>query len=44
MNEDIEYPAPDAVKRVREEVKAADGICFLRRNTITFSRSLEKPY
>jgi len=38
MNEDIEYPAPDAVKRVREEVKAADGIWFLRRNTITFSR------
>jgi len=39
MNEDIEYPAPDAVKRVREEVKAADGILvFLRRNTITFSR------
>ena len=28
MNEDIEYPAPDAVKRVREEVKAADGIWF----------------
>lgn len=28
MNEDIEFPAPDAVKRVREAVKAADGIWF----------------
>lgn len=28
MNEDIEYPAPEAVKRVREEVKSADGIWF----------------
>ncbi len=28
MNEDIEFPAPEAVKRVREEVKAADGIWF----------------
>jgi len=28
MNEDIEFPAPDAVKRVREEVKSADGIWF----------------
>lgn len=28
MNQDIEYPAPDAVKRVREEVKSADGIWF----------------
>jgi chromate reductase len=28
MNEDIEHPAPEAVKRVREEVKAADGIWF----------------
>lgn len=28
MNEDIEFPAPQAVKRVREAVKAADGIWF----------------
>lgn len=28
MNQDIEYPAPEAVKRVREEVKSADGIWF----------------
>ena len=28
MNEDIEYPAPEAVKRVREDVKAADAIWF----------------
>ncbi|HHW49177.1 MAG TPA: NAD(P)H-dependent oxidoreductase [Clostridiaceae bacterium] len=28
MNEDVEFPAPEAVKRVREEVKSADGIWF----------------
>ena len=28
MNQDIEYPPPDAVKRVRDEVKSADGIWF----------------
>ncbi len=28
MNQDIEYPAPGAVSRVRGEVKAADGIWF----------------
>lgn len=28
FNEDIEYPAPEAVKRVREEVKSADGIWY----------------
>lgn len=28
MNEDIEFPPPDSVKRVREAVKAADGIWF----------------
>ncbi|MEA4823103.1 MAG: NAD(P)H-dependent oxidoreductase [Clostridiaceae bacterium] len=28
MNQDIEYPAPDAVRRVREAVKSADGIWF----------------
>ena len=28
MNEDIEFPTPDAVKRVREAVKSADGIWF----------------
>lgn len=28
MNQDIEYPAPEAVKRVREIVKSADGIWF----------------
>ena len=28
FNQDIEFPAPDAVKRVREAVTAADGIWF----------------
>lgn len=28
MNQDIEFPAPEAVKRVREEVKEADAIWF----------------
>ena len=28
MNQDIEYPAPDAVRRVREKIKSADGIWF----------------
>jgi chromate reductase len=28
MNQDIEYPAPEAVRRVREKIKAADGIWF----------------
>ncbi len=28
MNQDIEFPAPEAVKRVREKIKAADGIWF----------------
>ncbi|SHK30385.1 NAD(P)H-dependent FMN reductase [Hathewaya proteolytica DSM 3090] len=28
FNEDIEYPAPECIKRVREEVKSADGIWF----------------
>ena len=28
LNQDIEYPAPDAVKRVREVVQSADGIWF----------------
>lgn len=28
MNEDIEYPAPESVSRVREAVKKADGIWF----------------
>jgi chromate reductase len=28
MNQDIEYPAPATVKRVRDEVKSADGIWF----------------
>jgi chromate reductase len=28
MNQDIEYPAPDAVSRVRDAVKSADGIWF----------------
>jgi len=28
LNEDIEFPAPDAVRRVREAVKSADGIWF----------------
>jgi len=28
MNEDIEFPAPESVKRVREIVKSADGIWF----------------
>jgi chromate reductase len=28
MNQDIEFPAPEAVKRVRAQVKSADGIWF----------------
>jgi len=28
MNQDIEYPAPDAVRRVRDIIKSADGIWF----------------
>lgn len=28
LNQDIEYPAPEAIKRVREAVKASDGIWF----------------
>jgi len=28
MNQDIEYPAPDAVRRVREIVQSADGVWF----------------
>ena len=28
FNADIEYPAPEAVRRVREQVKAADGVWF----------------
>ena len=28
MNEDAEHPAPEAVRRVRELVKAADGVWF----------------
>jgi chromate reductase len=28
MNQDIEFPAPEAVRRVRETVKSADGIWF----------------
>lgn len=28
MNEDIEFPAPEPVKRVREKVKSADAIWF----------------
>lgn len=28
MNQDIEFPTPEAVKRVREKIKAADGIWF----------------
>ena len=28
FNQDIEYPAPDSVKRVREIVKAASGVWF----------------
>ena len=26
MNQDIEYPAPEAVRRVREQIKNADGV------------------
>ncbi len=26
MNQDIEHPAPEAVRRVREQIKAADGV------------------
>ena len=28
MNQDIEFPAPDSVKRVRDAVKSADGVWF----------------
>lgn len=28
MNEDIEFPAPEAVKKARDSVKSADGIWF----------------
>ena len=28
MNQDFEYPAPEPVKRVREQVKSANGIWF----------------
>ena len=28
MNQDIEHPAPEPVRRVREKIKAADGIWF----------------
>jgi len=28
MNQDIEYPVPEAVKRVRDAVKSADGLWF----------------
>jgi chromate reductase len=28
MNQDIEFPAPEAVKRIRGKIKAADGIWF----------------
>lgn len=28
LNQDLEYPTPEAVNRVREQVKAADGIWF----------------
>lgn len=28
MNQDIEFPTPEAVNRVREQVKSADGIWF----------------
>ena len=28
MNQDIEFPTPEAIKRVREEVKSSDGIWF----------------
>ena len=28
MNQDVEFPAPEALKRVRDAVKAADGVWF----------------
>lgn len=28
MNQDLEYPAPEAVRRVRDQIKAADGVWF----------------
>jgi NAD(P)H-dependent FMN reductase len=36
LNQDIEFPTPEPVRRVREAVKAADGIWFFCRNTTTF--------
>jgi len=37
MNEDIEFPTPEAVKRVREEVKLQMVFGSLPLSTITFS-------
>ncbi len=37
MNQDIEYPAPDAVKRVREKVNLGTVYGSLRLSIITFS-------
>ncbi|ATW25781.1 NADPH-dependent FMN reductase [Candidatus Formimonas warabiya] len=28
MNQDLEFPAPEAVRRVRDQIKAADGVWF----------------
>jgi len=28
FNEDIEHPAPEKVKEIREKIKKADGVCF----------------
>ena len=28
LNQDIEFPAPEAVRRIREEIKSSDGVWF----------------
>ena len=44
MNQDIEFPAPASVMRVREEVKAADGIWFFTPEYNHFSRCLKESH
>lgn len=43
MNEDIEFPATEPVKRVREKVKEADGIWFFSPEYNHFSPGCLKP-
>ena len=41
FNEDIEKPTPEVVKRIYDEVRAADAIWFLHLNITTFFRCPE---